>query len=145
MKRMISFISLLMLSASILSACSLSTLSKNTASTTTSIATPSSTDTTNVLSNDNGSSIASSTTSDSSKQASGDGTAAAAKQPSKATNVKSSSIEYKVLKGDTFYKICKKFYTNSNKYSLLIKQNNIKDTSHIIAGETLIIPEPDKQ
>lgn len=134
-----------MLSASILSACSLSPLSENTASTTSSVSAPSSSDAANVSNNDNGAGIDSSSTADSGIQASGNGTSVVAKQPSKATNVKGSSVEYKVLKGDTFYKICKKFYTNSNKYSLLIKQNNIKDTSHIITGETLIIPEPDKQ
>jgi nucleoid-associated protein YgaU len=144
MKRMLSFIFLLMLSAFLLSACSLSTLSNSIDSNASDAIAPSSNDTTNISNNDNGSNLDSSAA-DSGLQKSGDGTQAVAKQPSSAINVKSSSVEYKVQKGDTFYRICKKFYTNSNKYNLLITQNNIKDTSHIIAGDTLIIPEPDKQ
>ena len=72
------------------------------------------------------------------------GNPAVPEETAKPDNVKKASVKYKVQAGDTLYSIGKKFYSSPKKYSLIMEYNNIKDPNRIFAGQTLVIPEPDK-
>ena len=47
---------------------------------------------------------------------------------------------YTVEPGDNLSKISKRFYGDANKYSTILKANNIADPDKIKAGQQLIIP-----